>query len=149
MLTVKRYADRLGGSPPLVFAVFNNQDLNQVTWEQRAMGGDPKFKGSQSIPDFEYAKYAELCGLKGVYCDDPEKVADAWKEALAADRPVVLEFVVDDEIAPIPPHIMKDQAKKAVKAGLKDPQRLGMAARGFRQKLTDMYENMPGRRHDA
>jgi pyruvate dehydrogenase (quinone) len=112
------------------------------------MGGDPKFKGSQNLPNFEYAKYAELCGLKGIYCDKPKKVTNAWKEALASDRPVVIEFVVDDEIAPIPPHIMKDQAKKAVKAGLKDPQKIGMAARGFRQKLTDMYENMPGRKHD-
>ncbi|MES9603836.1 thiamine pyrophosphate-requiring protein [Actinomadura sp. NPDC000929] len=148
MLTVKRYADRMAGPAPLIFAVFNNQDLNQVTWEQRAMGGDPKYEGSQSIPDFPYSEYAELCGLKGVYCDDPGKVADAWREALASDRPVVLEFVVDNEIAPIPPHIMKDQAKKAVKAGLRDPQKLGIAARGFRQKLTDMYENMPGRKHD-
>ncbi|GAA4326057.1 thiamine pyrophosphate-requiring protein [Actinomadura luteofluorescens] len=147
MLTVKRYADRMAGSP-LIFAVFNNQDLNQVTWEQRAMGGDPKYEGSQRIPDFPYSKYAELCGLKGIYCDDPGKVTDAWREALASDRPVVLEFVVDNEIAPIPPHIMKDQARKAVKAGLRDPQKLGIAARGFRQKLTDMYENMPGRRHD-
>ncbi|WP_255281803.1 thiamine pyrophosphate-requiring protein [Actinomadura madurae] len=147
MITVKRYAERMAGSAPLVFAVFNNQDLNQVTWEQRAMGGDPKFAGSQSIPDFPYAEYAELAGLKGIYCDEPGKVTEAWREALASDRPVVLEFVVDSEIAPIPPHIMKDQAKKAVKAGMKDPQKIGIAARGFRQKLTDMYENMPGRRH--
>jgi pyruvate dehydrogenase (quinone) len=147
MLTVKRYADRMAGSPPLIFAVFNNRDLNQVTWEQRAMGGDPKYEGSQSIPDFPYAEYAKLCGLKGVYCDEPDGVTDAWREALASDRPVVLEFVVDDEIAPIPPHIMSDQAKKTIKSGFKDPQKFGIAARGFRQKLTEMYENMPGRKH--
>lgn len=148
MLTVKRYADRMAGSPPLIFCVFNNQDLNQVTWEQRAMGGDPKYEGSQSIPDFPYAKYAEMCGLKGIYCDKPKKVTDAWEEALASDGPVLLEFVVDNEIAPIPPHIMKEQAKKTVKAGVQDPQKFGIAARGFRQKLTEMYENMPGRKHD-
>ncbi|QKG22331.1 thiamine pyrophosphate-requiring protein [Actinomadura verrucosospora] len=147
MLTVKRYADRLAGSPPLIFCVFNNQDLNQVTWEQRAMGGDPKYPGSQTIPDFPYAKYAELAGLKGIYCDEPKKVTDAWKQALSSDRPVVLEFVVDNEIPPIPPHIMSDQAKKTVKAGFKDPQKFGIAERGFRQKLTDMYENLPGRKH--
>ncbi|TDD38007.1 thiamine pyrophosphate-requiring protein [Actinomadura sp. KC06] len=146
MLTVKRYAGRMAGAP-LIFCVFNNQDLNQVTWEQRAMGGDPKYEGSQSIPDFPYAEYAEMCGLKGVYCDDPEGVTDAWRDALASDRPVVLEFVVDDQIAPIPPHIMSDQAKKTFKAGVKDPQKIGIAARGFRQKLTEMYENMPGRKH--
>ncbi|MCF6525625.1 thiamine pyrophosphate-requiring protein [Streptomyces sp. JJ36] len=148
MITVKRYADRMAGSPPLIFCVFNNQDLNQVTWEQRAMGGDPKFEGSQYIPDFPYAKYAELAGLKGIYCDKPGKIDDAWEEALRSDRPVVLEFVVDNEIAPIPPHIKKQQAKKAVKAGIKDPERTGIAAKGFRQKLTDIYEHMPGRKQD-
>lgn len=148
MITVKRYWDRMGGSgAPLVFCVLNNRDLNQVTWEQRAMGGDPKYPGSQDIPDFPYAQYAELVGLKGVYCDKPKKVAGAWKEALASDRPVVLEFVVDADIAPIPPHIMKEQGKKAVKAGIKDPDRTGIAARGFRQKLTEVYENLPGRSH--
>jgi len=143
MITVKRYWDRMGGrGAPLVFCVLNNRDLNQVTWEQRAMGGDPKYPGSQDIPDFPYAQYAELAGLKGVFCDKPKKVGDAWREALASDRPVVLEFVVDDEIAPIPPHITKEQGKKAAKAGVKDPDRTGIAARGFRQKLTEVYANL-------
>ena len=146
MLTVKRYADRMGGAP-LIFCVFNNRDLNQVTWEQRAMGGDPKFEGSQSIPDFPYARYAELCGLNGIYCDKPRKVTAAWKEALASDGPVVLEFVVDDQIAPIPPHVTADQAKKTAKSAAQDPQRTGIAARGFRQKLADVYASLPGRRH--
>ncbi|MBO8193188.1 thiamine pyrophosphate-requiring protein [Streptomyces oryzae] len=147
MITVKRYADRMAGSPPLIFCVLNNQDLNQVTWEQRAMGGDPKYPGSQFIPDFPYAEYAQLAGLHGIRCDEPEKVTSSWEEALAADRPVVLEFVVDNEIAPIPPHIMKEQAKKAVKAGIRDPERTGIAARGFRQKLTEVTEHLPGRKH--
>ncbi len=125
MITVKRYWDRLAGGPPFVFCVFNNQDLNQVTWEQRAMAGDPKFPGSQYIPDVPYAQYAELLGLKGVFCDDPEKVGAAWDEALSCDRPVVLEFKVDQEIAPIPPHIMAEQGKKAAKAMMRDPEAPG------------------------
>jgi pyruvate dehydrogenase (quinone) len=147
MITVKRYADRMAGSPPLIFCVLNNQDLNQVTWEQRAMGGDPKYPGSQYLPDFPYAEFAELAGLRGIRCDDPKKVTSSWEEALRSDRPVVLEFVVDNEIAPIPPHIMKEQGKKAVKAGIRDPERSGIATRGFRQKLTEVYENLPGRKH--
>jgi pyruvate dehydrogenase (quinone) len=145
MITVKRYAERMSGSPPLIFCVLNNQDLNQVTWEQRAMGGDPKYEGSQFIPDVPYAQYAELLGLRGIYCDKVEGVEDAWQQALGSDRPVVLEFKVDQEIAPIPPHIMKEQAKKSIKAGVKDPERVGMAVRGFRQKLSEFYENLPGR----
>lgn len=145
MITVKRYLDRLSGPAPFVFCVFNNQDLNQVTWEQRAMAGDPKYPGSQDIPDVPYAAYAELLGLKGIVCDDPKKVGAAWDEALAAGRPVVLEFKVDAEIAPIPPHIMKEQGKKAIKAALHDPQATGIATKGVRQKLTEYAEHLPGR----
>ncbi|WP_432155292.1 thiamine pyrophosphate-requiring protein [Streptomyces sp. bgisy153] len=145
MITVKRYLDRLSGSTPFVFCVFNNQDLNQVTWEQRAMAGDPKYPGSQDIPDVPYAAYAELLGLKGIVCSDPKKIGDAWEEALACDQPVVLEFKVDSEIAPIPPHIMKTQGKKAAKAALRDPEKAGIAAKGARQKLTQYAEHLPGR----
>jgi pyruvate dehydrogenase (quinone) len=145
MITVKRYADRLGGSPPLIFCVFNNQDLNQVTWEQRAMAGDPKFAGSQSIPDVPYARYGELLGLRGIYCEESSHIGDAWEQALASEVPVVLEFKVDQQIAPIPPHIMKAQAKKAAKAMLHDPDKVGIGARGFRQKMVEFYEQLPGR----
>lgn len=144
MITVQRYAEQLDGSP-LIFCVFNNQDLNQVTWEQRAMAGDPKFPGSQSIPDVPYAEYAELIGMRGIRCTDPEGVEDAWRQALEADRPVVLEFTVDPEIPPIPPHIKAEHGKKAAKAAVKDPERTGLAHRGFRQKLSQVYENLPGR----
>src|SRR6266513_1637565 len=77
----------------LIVLVLNNRDLNQVTWEQRAMSGDPKFEGSQNLPDFPYARYAEMLGLKGIRVDAPDQVGPAWDEALSADRPVVLEAV--------------------------------------------------------
>ncbi|MGW3356235.1 thiamine pyrophosphate-requiring protein [Streptomyces bungoensis] len=146
MITVKRYLDRLGNpAAPFVFCVFNNQDLNQVTWEQRAMAGDPKYPGSQTIPDVPYAAYAELLGLKGIRCEKPHEVGAAWDEALASDRPVVLEFKVDREIAPIPPHIVAAQGKKAAKAALRDPEKVGITAKGVRQKLTEYAEHLPGR----
>ncbi|MFF0223945.1 thiamine pyrophosphate-requiring protein [Streptomyces sp. NPDC004629] len=145
MITVKRYLDRLSGPAPFVFCVFNNQDLNQVTWEQRAMAGDPKYPGSQDIPDVPYARYAEMLGLKGIRCDKPRKVGKAWDEALASDVPVVLEFKVDQEIAPIPPHIMLAQGKKAAKAAVRDPERVGTAAKGVRQKFAEAAERLPGR----
>ncbi|WP_199432315.1 thiamine pyrophosphate-requiring protein [Qaidamihabitans albus] len=145
MITVQRYAEQLGGSPPLIFCVFNNQDLNQVTWEQRAMGGDPKFMGSQYIPDVPYAQYAELLGMKGIYCEEIGKIEDSWQQALASDRPVVLEFKVDQEIPPLPPHIKKEQGKKSAKAMVHDPEKVGIGVRGFRHKLSEFYENLPGR----
>jgi pyruvate dehydrogenase (quinone) len=142
MITVKRYLDRLSGSP-LIFCVFNNQDLNQVTWEQRAMAGDPKFEGSQSIPDVPYAAWAELLGLTGIRCDNPKKIGAAWDQALAANGPVVLEVIVDPEIPPIPPHIKKMQGKKAAKALRKgDPEAWGIATKGAKQKLHEFTESM-------
>ncbi|MEU2210786.1 thiamine pyrophosphate-requiring protein [Streptomyces hygroscopicus] len=147
MITVKRYLDRLAGGPPFVFCVFNNQDLNQVTWEQRAMAGDPKYPASQVIPDIPYGAYAELLGLRGIRCEAPENVGRAWDEALASGRPVVLEFKVDQEIAPIPPHLMVPMAKKSVKAALHDPELAGIARRGIRQKAAQYAERLPGRKH--
>jgi pyruvate dehydrogenase (quinone) len=88
-----------------VMCVFNNEDLNQVTWEQRVMEGDPKFDASQSIPNVPYHRFAEMIGLKGIYVDDPERLGSAWDEALAAKRPVVLEVKTDPEVPPLPPHI--------------------------------------------
>ena len=106
MITVKRYWEsHFRENPTLIFVVFNNQDLNQVTWEQRVLAGDPKYMGSQYIPDFPFAKYAELVGLKGIYCESDSEIGEIWAEALRADRPVVLEVKVDQEVPPLPPHI--------------------------------------------
>jgi pyruvate dehydrogenase (quinone) len=95
-----------------IVCVFNNEDLNQVTWEQRVMNGDPKFNASQNIPNVPYHRFGELLGFKGIYVDDPERLASAWEEALSADRPVVLEVKTDPEVPPMPPHINFDQARK-------------------------------------
>ena len=97
--------------PRLVILVLNNRDLNQVTWEQRVMEGDPKFEASQEVPDFPYAKYAEMLGLHGIRVDKAEDVGAAWDEAFAARRPVVLEAYTDPEVPNLPPHISFTQAK--------------------------------------
>lgn len=141
MITVKRYKDRLSDGP-LIFCVFNNEDLNQVTWEQRAMGGEPKFEGSQYIPDVPYAEFANLLGLTGIRCDDPEKIGEAWDRALAANGPVVLEVVVDKDIPPVPPHIKKMMAKKTAKAVVKDPDRVNIAKKGAKQKMHEFTESI-------
>jgi pyruvate dehydrogenase (quinone) len=142
LITVKRYWERFQ-SAPLVFCVFNNQDLNQVTWEQRAMAGDPKYPGSQWIPDVPYAEYAKLLGLRGIRCDSPEDIGTAWDEALSSNVPCVLEVVVDPEIPPVPPHIMTMQLKHAAKAVAKgDPETLGIAEKGVKQKAHEFTESI-------
>jgi pyruvate dehydrogenase (quinone) len=138
LITIAKYRKRWK-DPRLVILVLNNRDLNQVTWEQRAMSGDPKFDASQDLPDFPYARYAEMLGLHGIRVDSPEQVGDAWDQALAADRPVVLEAVTDPEVPPLPPHITLQQAR-AFSAALAggDPH----SRRLIRQTLRDKVEDL-------
>jgi pyruvate dehydrogenase (quinone) len=141
LIDLAKYAGEWS-DPRLVVVVLNNRDLNQVTWEQRAIQGDPMYPGTQSIPDFPYAKYAEMIGLKGVRVDDPDQVPDAWDEVLRADRPAVLEAVVDPEIPPLPPHITFEQAKHFAQATLHDPH----AGRVVRNSVRQMFDSfLPGR----
>jgi pyruvate dehydrogenase (quinone) len=120
----------------LVVLVLNNRDLNQVTWEQRVLAGDPKLEVSQVIPDLEYARYAELLGLRGIRVTEPDQVADAWDEALGSDRPVVYEALTDPEVPPLPPHIKMEQAVELSKALLRgDPNAARIVKQSFRGKL--------------
>src|ERR687885_1708880 len=111
----------------LVVVVLNNRDLNQVTWEQRVLSGDPKLEASQNLPDFPFARYAQMLGFKGIRVDNPDQVADAWDEALASDRPVVYEAVTDPDVPPLPPHIRLEQAKGMAQALAQgDPDSIGI-----------------------
>src|SRR5207244_9436708 len=113
LLTIAKYWERWPDKR-LVTCVFNNEDLNQVTWEQRVMMGSPKFAASQDIPNVPYSRFAELIGLKGIFVDEPKDLGSAWDEALSAERPVVLEVKTDPEIAPLPPHISFKEARQLV-----------------------------------
>ena len=119
LITVAKYMDRWPDKR-FVTCVFNNQDLNEVTWEQRVMNGNPRFDASQDIPDVRYSKFAELIGLHGIYVDNPRDLGNAWDQALAAECPVVLEVKTDPEIAPLPPHISFKEAKQFMLAMAKD-----------------------------
>jgi pyruvate dehydrogenase (quinone) len=142
LLTIAKYWQRWS-DPRLVVLVLNNRDLNMVTWEQRAMEGDPKFEGSQELPDFPYARYAEMIGLLGVRVDRPHDIAGAWDEVLSAERPAVLEAIVDPEVPPMPPHITLKQAKALMLALAKnDPNRRAVVARSFKEKIAEF---IPGR----
>jgi pyruvate dehydrogenase (quinone) len=144
LITVSKYW-REWSNPKWVVCVFNNQDLNQVTWEQRVMEGDPKFNASQQIPDVPYHRFAELIGLRGIFVDHPDHLAAAWEEALAADRPVVLEVKSDPEVPPLPPHITLKQAKNFAAALLEgDPDEAGMLVGAAKEVLSAV---LPGRKN--
>ncbi|MDR5664277.1 thiamine pyrophosphate-requiring protein [Burkholderia cenocepacia] len=136
LITVAKYW-RQWPDPRWICMVLNNEDLNQVTWEQRVMEGDPKFDASQQIPNVPYYRFATLLGLKGIYVDDPEQLGAAWDEALASDRPVVLEVKSDPEVPPLPPHVTLQQAKHFAETLVKgDPREGNMIVETARQVLS-------------
>ena len=120
LIDIAHYAERWSNKQCVVVVLHNN-DLNQVTWEQRVMAGDPKLQASQVLPDFNFARYAECVGIKGIRVERPEDVGPAWEEALAAPGPVLYEAITDPEVPPLPPHIKFEQAKKLAKALPGDP----------------------------
>ena len=137
LIDIGKYWQRWS-DPRLIFLVLNNQDLNQVTWEQRVLAGDPKLDASQNIPDFPYARFAEMLGFRGIRVDSPDQVADAWEEALAADRPVLYEAVTDPEVPPLPPHIRFEQAKQMAQALAKgDPNAMRIVKQSLKGKLQE------------
>ncbi len=141
LITVAKYHHRWINKT-WICCVWNNEDLNQVTWEQRVMEGDPKFEATQVIPNVPYHKFAELIGLKGIYVDDPDKVGAAWDEALRSDVPVVIEVKTDPEVPPLPPHISLEQARKFTSMLLKgDPEEGGLLVDTARQVLASI---LPG-----
>ncbi|WP_175781638.1 thiamine pyrophosphate-requiring protein [Burkholderia cenocepacia] len=136
LITVAKYW-RQWPDPRWICMVLNNEDLNQVTWEQRVMEGDPKFDASQQIPNVPYYRFATLLGLKGIYVDDPEQLGAAWEEALASDRPVVLEVKSDPEVPPLPPHVTLQQAKHFAETLVKgDPREGNVIVETARQVLS-------------
>ncbi len=142
LITVAKYWKEWK-DPRLTILVLNNQDLNQVTWEQRAMEGDPKFEASQDLPSIPYAKYAELLGLNGIHVESPAEVGSAWDAALSATTPTVLEVVTDPNVPPLPPHITLQQAKHFAFAIAKgDPDGYEVAETSLREMLADV---LPGR----
>ena len=140
MITVSKYWRRWS-NPRFILMVLNNEDLNQVTWEERVQLGDGKTPLTQTIPNFPYHKYAELLGFKGIYCDDPERVGAAWDEALTSNRPVIMNMKADPNVPPLPPHITLKDAKNFLTMMADEPELASVIKNSARQMLTSF---LPG-----
>jgi len=137
LITVKHYWQQWA-DPRLIVAVLHNKDLNQVTWEMRAMAGSPKFAESQTLPDVDFAGFATSLGFNASTIKDPDELADTWRVALAADRPTVLDVHTDPDMPPIPPHATFDQFKAAATAVLEgDEDRWGFIKEGIKAKAQE------------
>jgi len=144
LITVAKYWKRWS-DPRIIFLVLNNRDLNQVSWEMRIESGDPKFDASQDLPDFPYARYAELLGFTGIRVDKPEQVGPAWDVALSATRPVIYEAYTDPNVSILPPHISFEQAKNFMSAMIKgDPDEKGVIVESVKSVMAGIF---PGKGH--
>jgi pyruvate dehydrogenase (quinone) len=138
LLTVARYW-KDWADPRLIVAVLHNNDLNQVTWELRAMGGTPDFVQSQALPEVSYAAFAASVGLGTLTLTDPADLPAAWAEALSADRPYLLDVHCDPDVPPIPPHADLEQMRNMAAALMKgDTSRWGVIKEGIKTKAQEM-----------
>ena len=138
LLTIRRFSGQWK-DPRLIVCVFHNNDLNQVTWELRAMGGAPKFESSQTLPEVSYAAVADAMGITGIAIDRDDDIGPAWDRALAADGPTVLDIRCDPEMPPIPPHATYEQIKELTTSILKgDPEALHLMYQGAKTKAQEI-----------
>ncbi len=138
LLTIAKYRDHWL-DPRFVVLVLANRDLNMVTWEMRAMQGNPRYEASQDVPALDLARFAELCGLRGIRVERPEDVGPAWDEALAADRPVVIDALCDPDVPPLPPHVTLEEARNFTRAVLKgDPGAAAMIRQTLKKKAREL-----------
>jgi len=141
LITIAKYRDRWANQS-FVVMVLNNEDLNQVTWEQRVMEGNPKAEMTQRIPDVPYHKFAQMIGLEGIFVDDPEQLGAAWERALNAGRPCVLEVKTDPEVPALPPHITFDQAKAFMSTAIKGrSDEAGMIKGAAKQVMSKVFSD--------
>jgi pyruvate dehydrogenase (quinone) len=137
LITVKKYWDRWT-DPRLIVAVLHNDDLNQVTWEMRAMQGVPKFTDSQNLPSVDYGGFARMIGLQGIEVTKPADIGPAWDAALAADRPTVLDVHTSPNVPPIPPHATFEQMKAMLSSMASgDEDRWSVMKEGIKTKLQE------------
>jgi pyruvate dehydrogenase (quinone) len=137
LITIGKYW-RQWSNPHLIILVLNNRDLNQVTWEERIQLGVGKTPSTQTIPDFPYARYADLIGLKGIFVNKPEEIGAAWDAALSADRPVVLEAYTDPNVPPLPPHITLEEAAHFITMLESEPERGSVIAGSIKQLVASV-----------
>ena len=138
LIDVAHYAERFE-NPQTIVLVLNNGDLNEVTWEQRAMVGDPRFDASQSLPAFPYARYAEMLGMKAVRVDSADAVKPAWEEALAHRGPVLYEAVTDPNMPPLPPQLRFETVRNMTRAFVRgDPAARDIMRHAVRARRSDL-----------
>lgn len=89
---------------PLKVIVFNNSSLGFVKMEMEVSGMPNNLEATGLVnPDF--AMYARACGGDGVRVEHANEIVPAIEQALASDKPFIIDAMVSDGELVMPPHI--------------------------------------------
>jgi pyruvate dehydrogenase (quinone)/pyruvate oxidase len=114
---------------PIKLVIIKNNSLAQIKWEQMVFQGNPEYQ-CELFP-IDFVALANAVGANGVRIDDPKTAGEQFDKALAMPGPVLIEAVVDQYTAMLPPKIKPDQAKKfseALLRGEPHPIRIALTA---------------------
>ena len=75
--------------------LLNNGELGKISKEQRSGNWDV-WQTDLHNPDF--AKYAELCGARGIRVSAKDQLDEAMAAALAHEGPALVEILTDAEL---------------------------------------------------
>lgn len=132
---------RSWADPRFVIAVLNNRDLAEVSWEQREMEGQARFRQTQALPDVPYAEYAKLLGLDGERVSDAGDLDAAWRRAVAAERPFVLDLMTDPAAPMVPPLAQAASKLDTMRAALEtERDEIGSRARRLLEEYVRIEE---------
>ena len=122
-------------------------------WEVRRMFGYPgegingvfgaMNRASDKI-EFIQARHEEMASFRRAYWPEGEflsspKTLAWWDEALASDRPVLLEVKTDPEVPPFPPHLTFEQVKNLSSTLIKgDPNQAGVIGGVVKQVMNSV-----------
>jgi pyruvate dehydrogenase (quinone) len=124
---------------PLKVVIVKNNSLGQIKWEQMVFLGNPEY-GCELEP-IDFVKFAEACGGVGYRCERPEEIRPAFEAMFAADKPAIVEAVVDQFEPPLPPRIKTEQALHFAEALVRgEPNRGRIALTAFRDKWLEYTE---------
>jgi thiamine pyrophosphate-dependent acetolactate synthase large subunit-like protein len=106
---------------PIKVLIFNNSELGFVKMEME-VAGLPINPEATALLNPDFALYAKACGGDGVRVEHAADIFPAIEQAIASDKPFIIDAIVSPGELVMPPHIEVGQAwgfgKSKVKEGL-------------------------------
>lgn len=89
---------------PLKVLIFNNSELGFVAMEMQ-VAGMVKNDEATGLTNPDFAAYAKACGGDGVRVEHAADIAPAIRQAIASDKPFIIDAIVSSGELSLPPHI--------------------------------------------